>query len=91
MSVEEKRVKVTYNGVKFICSCSFEDSDIPRAAHFWFDSALKRWTTGSIRCAARLMKYCDENAKRAIIDRLVPDATERSFNGRPRSSYRYNF
>ena len=55
---------------RFVFLCSYEERRIPKGAHFYWDPLREAWATTSYRCAARLIRYADQDAKGRIIDRL---------------------
>lgn len=80
----------SYGQFKFYCE--YEERNIPKQARFFWDSKNKQWVTASARCAARLMEYANQSAKRVILDKLAKRPSYQKPEKRIKTSrgYKYN-
>ena len=89
-------MKLDYRFGQFVFECEYEERDIPKRARFWFDARNGQWISQSAKCAARLMEYATETARRRIWDKLTPGSDftatfERSDYRRKRTGTRYRY
>ncbi len=72
----------------FIAITAYDERGIPKSAGFQWDGAAKRWQTRSPAKAARLEKYADARAKRALLESKDTPAASLEYNaGRKRFEF----
>lgn len=77
-------MRITKSNGCFICVCSYQDREIPKAAGFrWNDPVPKAWGTKSASVAAALAQHADDTCKDELLNLHVArqSAVEASWAG----------
>lgn len=70
MMESENEIRVIVEFERWVCLCSYENREVPKAARFWWDRRRKAWVTTSAKVASGLIKFADKEAKSRILDKL---------------------
>lgn len=74
---------LTFAGRKFVCQCSFDQREIPKAAGFRWDPTRKCWWTDDPQKANGLVEYADDGAKAEMIRRAADSSPTRPVTRSP--------